>query len=302
MATKNSRRGAAIDLREFIMRHATALETAGHHGTARHYRTLVRNINRAPGCSPWPVGGTGASLVSALYHHLSARGVSRNTLATYLRPLRSILRRASRLGLARYDPEWFGHIFMGVDPTVKRATTRLTLKRLLALDLRHRCALELTRDVFMFSFYCRGMAFVDVAHLTPGNIRGKFLVYTRQKTGGVLRIGLDDRMRQIIDRYAGLSRRYLFPLLKDDSHRAYESALSLYNKHLKTLGALAGIDEKLTSYVARHTWASLASERGIPLRVISAGMGHRSETVTQIYIESVTNATIDRANSLVTAL
>jgi integrase len=136
------------------------------------------------------------------------------------------------------------------------------------------------------------------------NIVGKYIRYRRQKTGQVIIVELEYCMMRIIKRYADKHSNYIFPVLRtvenaDDFYPVWRKtcyALSFYNKQLNELAALAGIKEHLTSYVARHSWATIASREGIPTAVISRGMGHDSEKTTQFYIARVDYSDVGKAN------
>ena len=131
------------------------------------------------------------------------------------------------------------------------------------------------------------------------NLKGDKIVYCRQKTGQQLQVRLLPVMKKLIARYRNVSGPYLFPVLRSPtaSYLEYTSALRLQNKRLKKLGKL--VDADLSTYVARHTWASIALQKGIPEELISKGMGHTSVKTTRIYIADWDNAQLDRANEIV---
>lgn len=160
--------------------------------------------------------------------------------------------------------------------------------------------LALARDMFIFSYCTRGMAFVDIAYLKKENIRDGMICYARHKTGQQLSIRIEPCMQKIIDRYDYASGHYIFPLLTSDdstqAYREYQTAINSYNRQLKRLSKMLPGDCKLTSYTARHSWATAARNHNIPISVISAGMGHSSERTTQIYLATLENSIIDDAN------
>ena len=155
----------------------------------------------------------------------------------------------------------------------------------------------------MFSLYTQGMNFSDMVNLKKENIRDGAIRYKRKKTGQMITVALEDCMKEIIRNYSVKNSDYLFPVLRPFENRdelvKWENtrkALAKHNKNLKRLAHMAGIWEKLTSYSARHSWASLASHVGIPLATISRGMGHESERTTQIYISQLDYSDVRRAN------
>ena len=192
---------------------------------------------------------------------LKAKGISMNTTSFYMRILRAAYNRAVDEGLAKQQFP-FRHVYTGICKTVKRAVDMDTLDRLSRTPLPPRLAFA--RDVFMLGFYLRGMAFADLAHLRKQNVAGDYLTYSRKKTGRVQRVRLENCMREIIDRYAGRTAGtdYLLPIL---CNVGYDSALRLQNKRLARISRIMRLEPSLTTYVARHSWASAAWRMGIPL-------------------------------------
>lgn len=234
------------------------------------------------------------------YLHVS-RGVKRNTSSFYIRVLRAVYNRAVDRGLT-VDNHPFRAVYTGIDKTVKRALPLNAVKRIMRLDLSARPGVALARDLFMFSFYTRGMSFVDMAYLKKSDLCDGVLTYRRRKTGQLLQIKWEKCMQEIIDRHGCGIDGYLLPIISRagvDERRQYESAMCITNIRLKEVGRLAGIPAPLTTYVARHSWASIARQKNIPLSIISEGMGHESEKTTRIYLASLETSVVDKANSAV---
>lgn len=233
---------------------------------------------------------------------LRKRGITRNSVSFYMRILRSVYNKAAAEMF--FNPEnIFRKVYTGVDRTRKRAVNEEIIVRLSNLDLSEHKALDYARDIFIFSFYTRGMAFVDIAYLRKSNIRNGFIQYIiRRKTGQIINIRIESCMKKIMDHYKTKSE-YIFPIITSSdekiAYRQYQNSLSYYNKQLKKISDLLGLPSPLTSYVARHTWATAARNKNIPLSVISAGMGHTSEKTTQIYLASLDNSIIDEANKFI---
>ena len=168
------------------------------------------------------------------------------------------------------------------------------------MDLALFPAMDFARDIFMFSFYTRGMSFIDMAYLKKKDLQNGILSYRRQKTGQQLFVKWEKPMQEIVDKYDTVSTPYLLPVIKDmnaDARRQYKNAAHLVNDKLKKLGVRVGLDIPLTSYGARHGWASIARSRNIPLATISEAMGHDSEKTTRIYLASLDTSSVDKANS-----
>ena len=198
------------------------------------------------------------------------------------------------------DCKPFKRVSTAIEKTPKRAISLRNIKRLKALDCSHNPSRKFARDMFLFSFYTRGMSFVDIAYLQKKNLKGDVLFYRRKKTNQQLMIHWEGCMQEILKSYgADTSSPYLFSIIKEPSNntrKQYQNALFLINRHLKEIGKGLGLHQPLTMYCARHSWASIARDEGIPLSVISEGMGHDSEKTTQIYLASLKTEVIDKAN------
>ena len=231
-------------------------------------------------------------LIKAYEHWLRGKDLCLNTISCYMRSLRSLYHQVGGEG----DP--FQNVFTGMMKTEKRAIAVDDINRLRRLKLRKGSRLELTRDIFLFSIYTLGMPFVDVAYLRKQNLRDGAIVYMRHKTQQIVHVPLEPCMTEIIQKYESDERDYLFPIIRDrrKSYQQYRICLGVYNKKLKELGKLAGIKANLTSYVVRHTWASLAYEKNIDLCVISKALGHTNTQFTQIYIREINDERLAEAN------
>ena len=162
--------------------------------------------------------------------------------------------------------------------------------------------MEFAKDIFMFSFYTRGMSFVDIAFLKKENLQNGILSYKRRKTGQQLCIKWEKQMQEIIDKYDNSNNLYLLPIIQrpdKNNWTQYKSAEHLVNNKLKIIGKELGLRSPLTTYVARHSWASIARSKNIPISVISEAMGHDSEATTRIYLATMDTSAVDNANKLI---
>ena len=231
--------------------------------------------------------------------YLLHKGLTRNSVSFHMRILRAVYNKAVRRGYTEQTFP-FREVYTGIDRTRKRAVSEHVISRLMRLELDDRPCLSLARDLFLFSFYTRGMAFVDMAYLLKSDIQDGAIHYARHKTGQQLTIRVEPCMQTIIERHAAEGTPFVFPLLdrKDPvaCFRRYKTELRLYNARLAKISELMGLKHHLSSYASRHSWATLARDRNIPMSVISAGMGHSSERTTQIYLTTLENSLIDNAN------
>lgn len=229
------------------------------------------------------------------------RGVTPNTISFYTRILRAAYNRAVEDDIIE-NRNPFRHVYTGVDKTVKRALPLGIIKKIKELDLSLTPALDYARDMFLMSFYLRGMSFIDMAFLRKTDLRDGCITYRRRKTGQQLIIEWTKEMRQILEKYPENRSCYLLPIIRKagvNERSTYRNVGYNINRNLKSIAGMVGVTIPLTLYVARHSWASAAKTKGIPLSVISEGMGHDSETTTQIYLASLDTSAVDRANTII---
>lgn len=248
-----------------------------------------------------PFASVDTGLLQLFQTFLALKGLKRNTIGFYMRTLRSACNVAVERGLAT-DTSPFRHVYTGKDRTVKRALKPHHLRALISLDLSASPHLAFARDMFLFSFYARGMAFVDMAFLRKTDLQSKHFVYRRRKTGQLLIVEWLPEMQRIVDRCRPNPTQYLLPIITataPSDRRQYLTRSEAVNHNLKAVASLAGIDVALTMYWARHTWSTMARDNRVPISVISEALGHDSERTTQIYLDSIHSPVIDRANRLV---
>ena len=229
------------------------------------------------------------------------RGNSPNTISFYTRILRAVYHRAVEDDIIE-NRNPFRHVYTGVDKTVKRALPLAVIKKIKTLDLSLTPALDYARDMFLMSFYLRGMSFIDMAFLKKSDLKNGYITYRRRKTGQQLIIEWTKEMQMILDKYPENKSDYLLPIIRNsglNERCTYRNTGYNINHNLKRIAEMVGVTIPLTLYVARHSWASAAKAKGIPLSVISEGMGHDSEATTQIYLASLDTSVVDKANSLI---
>ena len=228
------------------------------------------------------------------------RGVGQNTVSFYLRTLRTLHHKAVEAGQATSN-DIFAHVQTANVRTAKRAISVKDIRKIEKLELQIGSSIDKARDLFLLSFYLRGMAFVDMAFLKKSDLKCGLVSYNRRKTHQNLNIEWIKPMQAIIDKYAEQTKDspYMLPILtgKETSpYTQYRKVEYNTNYNLKKIGKMIGLKIPLTTYVARHTWASIALHMNIPIATISEGMGHNSYKTTQIYLESIDVATINEAN------
>lgn len=277
------------------------LRQIGKNRTAERYVTVLNSFKRFLGENDVLLEEVDSNLMVSYETFLKARGICPNSSSYYMRGLRAIYNRAVEKELTvQRNP--FKHVYTGIDKTVKRAIPLKIIRRIRETDLSLSPATDFARDIFLFSFYMRGMSFIDMAFLKKKDLQNGILSYRRHKTGQQLFIKWEKPMQEIIDKYDTSQTPYLLPIIKDtatDEWRQYKNASHLVNDKLKKLGEQLGLPVPLTSYVARHAWASIAKSKNIPVSTISEAMGHDSENTTRIYLASLDTSVVDKANSLI---
>ena len=267
--------------------------------TSETYSTTLNSFKRFRADIDVYLEDIDSELMEAYENHLKQNNLSPNTISFYMKHLRAVYKRAVDDELVR-DKNPFKRVSTSIEKTAKRAISLKVLKRLKAMDLSDNSSKRFARDIFLFSFYTRGMSFVDIAYLQKKNLKADVLFYRRKKANQQLMIHWEGCMQEILKSYmADTSSPYLFSIIKEperNPRKQYQNALFLINRHLKDIGKGLGLHQPLTMYCARHSWASIVHEEGIPLSIISEGMGHDSEKTTQIYLASLKTEVIDKAN------
>ena len=284
-------------------------ERLQRYGTARAYRATFSSLKRFCGGERLSFSEMDYRCLRNYESFLQSQGNTANTVAYYMRNLQTAYNRAQDDHVFPWPK--YGSPFrkIRVTPcvTIKRALTAEQLKHVASLNLNRNKPLEFTRDMFMASFYLRGIPFVDLIYLTHKNIIGNVICYHRRKTSSRVMVEIIPQLQELIDRYA-TEGGFLFPFVRNWTQDAqlpyneYRNALHYYNYNLKEIGKLAGLDIPLTGYVARHSWATCAKNKGISTAVISEGLGHASEKITQVYLKSFDNDVLNEANMLVAKL
>lgn len=298
-STMYSKANSPLSLYSYFDRTVNAYFRQGRIRTAETYLTTKNSLHRFLGGKDVSLDQITPNFLEAYEYHLRQRHLSHNTISFYVKHLRAVYNKAVDEKLVM-DTSPFRHATTSIGKTVKRAISLKYIRQLKEMDLRAEPSKRFARDMFLFSFYTRGMSFVDIALLRKDNLSANQLSYYRKKTSQKLHIHWEQCMQEILDRYsAPANSPYLFSIIRHttcDPRKQYQKTQHLINRHLKEIGIRLGLPLPLTLYCARHSWASIAHDEGIPLPIISEGMGHDSEKTTRIYLASLQTEVIDRAN------
>lgn len=275
-------------------------------GTASAYRNTLMSMTKYLNGRDIKVSNVTPAFVRKYESFLIVNEATVNTISFYMRNLKTLFN--ALINDKQYSLENpFKVARTSISKTIKRALSRKELIRLvdLTFDLKSESHLEFARDVFMFSYYTRGMSFVDIVYLKKAQIVDEVISYTRKKSKQQIKIRVTKNIQDLITKYDN-NTDYVLPVLDINSSRSiyaqYRLALGRINHNLKTVGVYAKLSVPLTSYMARHSWATQAKEVGTPISIISEGLGHTSEQITRIYLKEFDSSVIDKVNELVTKL
>lgn len=238
----------------FMRRQIQYKRQLGKIRSSETYAATLRSLMRFREGEDLPFRELDAVLMERYESYLLRQGLTRNTTSFYMRVLRANYRQAVEMGLTPdFDP--FRHVYCGIDKTVKRSVSIADIKRIKELDLSNSLARAYARDMFLFSFFTRGMSFVDMAYLTKQDLKGGYLSYRRKKTGQLLTMEWTRQMQAIVEKYPPNPTRYLLPIItREDGteRRQYQNQMMKINRHLKHIAGLLKLPVALSLYYTRH--------------------------------------------------
>lgn len=279
-----------------VLAEVERMKEEGRFKTAANYLTAARSWSLHVGHTSWHFSEMTPEGMGRYQQWLCARGLCHNTVSAYMRSLRAMYHRV--VGNRGTDP--FAKVFTGRDRTRKRSVTADVMVRLHQVELPRGSSLELARDLFLFGFQAMGMPFVDMAYLRKSQVKDGVIRYARHKTGQIIIVPVTAEMASLMQRHAIDSSGYVFPLLThptpEGQHRQYRHALRRYNYLLNRLSAKVGVPGLLSSYVVRHSWASIAYQHHLDISLIGKALGHTKSSTTMVYIKSLFDKDLAAAN------
>lgn len=291
-------------LADFVTKASTAMSSLSRQhrpATIKNYKTAITSLQRFAEMHAVFNQPVSSDIMRQYEQWLKAQGISPNTSSCYIRSLRSLYNAFYPWG----DKDIFRHLFTGNARTMKRALPPEAMRQIIACQPPLTSPLRLWYDVFLFSVYALGMPFIDLAYLRWSDVSDGFINYRRHKTSQQISVPITPEMSEIMDYYRSrTSDDLVFPILPshDCPYHTYQHRLTQYNFALKQIKDRALIKQNLTSYVARHTWASLANSVGVSLSHISQALGHADIGTTQIYLNHVSTEEITADSLAVTQL
>ena len=234
--------------------------------------------------------------------HMSKKGNTINGLASYMRVLKAIYNKGIKEGIIEKEAYPFDKYKIRTTPTEKRSIDLFHIKRILELNLKKENTLFHYRNYFLISYMLYGMSFIDMAFLKINNIVDGRIKFQRKKTSKLYDIKITDQLQETLKFYTRKKKRedYIFPIIKRNTlelqYKDIDWARKRYNIGLKKIAALCGIEQHITSYVSRHSFATQAMFQNIPLQAISTMLGHSKLNTTQIYLKSLPSSILDEYN------
>jgi len=298
---------------EFTNKIIQELETAQKHATAKTYHYDILAFKRFRKGKDIYLDEIDYDFLKAFEAHTLGRGVSQNGLSHYMKTLRAVLNRAIRS--EALDPNCYPFRFYIIrrQKTIKRAIDKSYFNKIKDLELVQETTLWHTKNYILFMFFTQGMNFRDMTLLKNENIQNDRLVYIRRKTKRIYNIKITDKAKEILDYYNLRNesqphpKGYLFPILPhnysedtEKDHKMYNSALKYMNDSCNTIGDLCGLKTKLTTYVIRHSWATIGKKLGIATNVIQEALGHADLATTEAYLDCFEDEIMDQANEKIT--
>lgn len=277
----------------------------GKPSTAKWYRESIAAFTKFKNGKAIKLFDLNVTFLKEFEMNNKARGNTNNAISSYMRAVRAIYNSAVRED--RYVPikNPFNHYKIPTSRrTKKKALSKEKIVAIRNLQYKEGSNLWHTQNYLLCMFNCRGMNLIDLAKLRLMDIGENRIFYGRSKTGDPLSVRITAEFATILEYYMKDKKEndFIFPIGYDGSvatFRKYSSDRRLVNKLLKKIAEDAGIEEKITSYYIRHSWATIAKNMGISTEIISEGLGHHSIKTTEVYLKSFDNSVLDDANELI---
>lgn len=287
---------------DLFREHISSLTASGRKSYALSIKQLYNSLIEFNGHLDIPFSEMDIVWLRRYEAFLRRKGLAENTIGIRFRTLRSIYNVAIEEDVVSAELYPFKKLKVSKlhQETAKRALSKEDIERVLSYKSTNRY-MRFPIDIFAFTYYCGGINFVDIAHLTKANIIDGRLIYKRQKTKKLIKIPLQPQAVALIEKYSNDESQYLFPILSDFHKTDIQQAnrihkvISKVNERLKQTGKALNLPIALTTYVARHSQATVMKRAGVSTAVIREIMGHSSERVTQIYLDSFDNEQVDNA-------
>ncbi len=282
-------------------------------GNAKIYNDFGVALNNYRSTSKIVLSDINYNFLKGFETHLYKRGCTGGGIHHYMRTLRAIFNEAIRRGLVSKDFYPFksqlnpnGYSLMNLkSEAAPRAVSLEDIERIKRIDVASHPNLNLPWKVFLFSYYAFGLNFADLVVLKRANIQNGRIVYRRAKTGKEYSVAITEPMQAILSEFARKVSVFLFPFLTESIHltpmqimNRKHKVLKQINDGLKVISGLLDLPASLTTYVARHTFATTLKDKGVNVAIISECLGHADLSTTQAYLKKFEQSKLDEVASL----
>lgn len=278
-------------------------------GNATHYQALYNSLEKFTKINQLQFVDIDVPFLNKYETYLRGIGNKNNSISIKMRTLKAVYNKAVKDSIVKKDYYPFNEYNVSKlkDSTPKRSILKEDIQKIISLDVktiskRPQSLLQFSKDLFLFSYLGCGINMVDIAHLKKSNIISNRIVYKRHKTGKQISFLLQPHALEIMQRYENCKNDYIFPILDDSIHataeqkfRRIKKVTYVANKNLKKIGESINLSIPLTTYCARHSFATILKRSGINVAIISEALGHSDLRTTQIYLDSFENSQIDEA-------
>jgi site-specific recombinase XerD len=300
-------KNATVSFHDFTNDLIDELKKAGRFSYAQSVYSTLRAVKLFKKDKDFNFDKLNYKFIIQFENHLKGRGLTLNSIAVYMKTVKMIFNRAVKVGIANKESYPFSGYTIKTTKTKKRAVPRNIIELIEKLELPENNKIWHSRNYFLFSFYAMGINFVDIADLKLENLIENRLEYTRHKTKKDYSIKITEPLKRIMNPYLkGKTKEdYIFPIVRRIGNPELEfrdvvDQRLKYNRLLKKIAEMCGIETNLTSYVSRHSWATIAKHKGVPVAVISEGMGHSDTRITEVYLDSFDKEVLDDYNEMIT--
>lgn len=302
--SKEERKVKAVH--EFYKELIEEMELSGKIGNSRVYKDSIRSLESYYKSKlDIPFSYIDMAFLLNYEKWLRLRNCKDSSMNLFFRTLRSTYNKAIERKYAKRDSYPFDEFKVSKFSikTDKRAISKDNIKLIMNLDLsKEKEYIQLSRDLFVFSYLCSGISFSDMANLKLGNITNDRLVYTRQKTHRRINVPISNEAKEIMKKYIDTHNEYIFPILNHTIHKTEmqqynrkKKVILKVNRYLKKISQMIGIEVNLTTYVSRHSYATVLKNSGVNIALIGETLGHSDLKTTQIYLDGFENSQIDEA-------
>lgn len=297
-----------MTFKKFAEEHIKNLQIQKRYGNAQSFTTALNKVVEFAGTQV-QFSQIDYAFINKLETHLSSKGISANSIASYMRAIRVLLNSAGNLKYYDMDNYPFKHFKIRTQKTASRAETIQTIQKIKSFELKSSSEHFHARNIFLLVFGLIGISFMDLILLKKSNYVNGRIIYKRRKTGKLYSVKVTPLVKELLAFYHSDLTDFLLPQFGQDAHdesrirHMVNLGLKSTNRYLKQIGEQLELHAPLTTYVARYSWANIAKSNGYSKDLIAEALGHSyGNAVTGIYLEGYGNEVIDSANESIISL